>query len=1651
MTMRPYFLVASMTMALLAGSASAQADPATAHDKTPLFELAGSVGLPRYLRAGGNAVTDGAGLRGGDIRTVDSDFHAKDFVFDVVFKFRDQDRAVAMIGIGGPGLDASIGARFHAPKFDDAATLFVAGQKEKKLGKIPKAGLHLCRLEKAGNTLTLSVGSWSDGKFQATATKQIADFAKTGSFLDKENSSLFFHGTATFVGVRLSVDGKVVDPGNQPKAVAAPDFERAPLLKLGALAPLPDWLSAGDNVLMDADSVTEGSLQTVDRNLIDKDFTFDVEYRTRDKDRSTFVVGIGGADGQVAVRVHGPAGGGYSTIAIPGAPETRFGDAVKPGTHVLRLEKRGEILTFGFGNRDQSEFRPIASRTLPNLKQVAPFLAKGTSGLRIENLNSARILGVRLIVDGKAVDPGKMSMPVAVLDFERAPFVKVGGANPLPIWLSAEGNAILDREGISDGTLLSVDRDLVDKDFTFDLEFRFKNKDRSIFVVGIGGKESLLHSRVHGPGFGGYGTFAVPGAEEKRLADFVTAGPHVFRIEKRRDTLTLAIGDIDKGTFRPIGSRTLTNIRKKAPYLAKGDSGIRIVDAKSAWISGVRLIVDGKAVDPGKTPTLVAAPDFEKAPLSKLGGANPLPGWLSASGDAVMDDEGFADGVLQSVDRNLVDKDFTFDLRFRFKDRDQTIFNVGIGGPGGLVHSRVHGPGYGGYGTLTLPETPESRLGDFVTAGPHIFRIEKRGDSLTLAVGDIEKGDFAPIASKTLLGIKQIAPFLLKKHYSGIRIENARSAWIDAVRLIVDGKAVESAKEPTPVAAADFEKGPLAKLGGANPLPSWISSSGVAVMSKEGFDDGILQSLDRNLIEKDFTFDMRFRFRDEARTILQAGIGGSGGSVSSRIHGPGHGSYGTLTIPRTAERRLGEFVTAGPHIFRIEKRGEALTLAFGDIENGQFAPIASKTLPRYKDVAPFLKKGNAGIWIDDSNHAALIDGIRLIVDGKDANTSVAKVEPKAGTTEPAARGLTGRENLIDFKSGKLPSFLRPEKNVKLTANGGLDLKNRMYRTAASDFNKKDFTFDALIRLEEGSRAIALLGIGGSVPEYDSVKFHNSVGTRIHGPGHGGYATLTISGQQENELGRFSAPGQHLFRLQKRGNVLTMAICVNFTDKFSADIEKSIPDLKAVAPFLDDKNSYLFFGADASVEAVRLVIDGEAIETQDPAVQVASGSDAQNLAVTLPARIVAGERLRQALLKGDAARRIRLEAPIAGVEIEPEGMLTWTPTEAQLGAHEFRFHVTAGKEVYLVRRTVEVVAPADAKAVAGDLSKILALYKLPLSAAPQQVVPGQGGKSLLLLDGNELKRLEGNGTTVSETLHLPAKYERLYERADWFVGLSDAKKSLDFLDKKTLAVKRSVQMDYLRRNDLALHPTKAVCYVCVDRGGDNVRDVILVVDERTGDVLEHPRFFGTWCVVAPGGKELYAGYREIFQKGSRLLINPDRIHVVPEYGSFESLMIYDISRPTPRLIRYKDDPGGNGNGLAMSPDGKKLSYLSHVGYPVFSGNIPAWDPTNLDKRPVSYPAKESKASPKSLAYHPTLPIAASITESGVICFQRDTGAVEPDRADLKYPPLGEVKVHRCWFSPDGRNLLFDCESGADRFLRRVRLNLTAAESAALSQE
>src|SRR5262249_7984906 len=148
------------------------------------------------------------------------------------------------------------------------------------------------------------------------------------------------------------------------------------------------------------------------------------------------------------------------------------------------------------------------------------------------------------------------------------------------------------------------------------------------------------------------------------------------------------------------------------------------------------------------------------------------------------------------------------------------------------------------------------------------------------------------------------------------------------------------------------------------------------------------------------------------------------------------------------------------------------------------------------------------------------------------------------------------------------------------------------------------------------------------------------------------------------------------------------------------------------------------------------------------------------------------------------------------------------------------------------------------------------------------------------------------------------------------------------------------------------------------------------NESTLEAREDQRWIGQWLAISPEGSFLIAGYHDIYQEGHDIIDNPDNVWIVPKYGSIDYLIRYDLRGDgLPRGTAVKEEAGGNGTGVRLSGDGRRATYLSHVGSPEFSSNLSGWDAEDFSKVPVAYATKDC-ASTQEGAFHPSLPIFAS---------------------------------------------------------------------------
>jgi hypothetical protein len=352
--------------------------------------------------------------------------------------------------------------------------------------------------------------------------------------------------------------------------------------------------------------------------------------------------------------------------------------------------------------------------------------------------------------------------------------------------------------------------------------------------------------------------------------------------------------------------------------------------------------------------------------------------------------------------------------------------------------------------------------------------------------------------------------------------------------------------------------------------------------------------------------------------------------------------------------------------------------------------------------------------------------------------------------------------------------------------------------------------------------------------------------------------------------------------------------------------------------------------------------------------------------------------------------------------------------------------------------------AATDAAAGTIVK-LDDHRIELPFDRVAYVPGMGGKALIL-SRDQLAVVAADGFTIKESRTLPKSYLAIGERADYYVALAEEPKSIDHLDKKTLKVTRSRPIAFESLTDLVLHPTRPISYISYRQGSAIPRNHFLIYDERTGEARTDDNWIAQWLTISPDGDFLLTGFQETYQKGHDIIDNPDRIWIVPTYGSIDSMARYDLDDAgMPTRVAHVEGVGGNGKGIRLSPDGKRCSYLSFVGYPEMSHNLGGWNPRNLRALPVSYLTKEG-GSPMDLAFHPLLPVVASHGKGSVAFFDRESGEVQ--RGRINDENIADEDIQQVYFSPDGKSLLMHTVSQSVHYLYHAPLKLSAEEDKAI---
>ncbi|MCA9140913.1 MAG: hypothetical protein KDB00_29280 [Planctomycetales bacterium] len=152
----------------------------------------------------------------GAIQTKDAGFLAKDFVFEVVVSF-DQEDSPANVGMGPGYADAhynGLADSVYLQLVNPSKTAAISGgvvyftrfkASRQEIGQLPNPGPHLVRISKTGSTVTFHVDSGNDGPTDDDFETTVQDIGQTGPFFNSKNSPLFFGGGGEFSNVKLKL------------------------------------------------------------------------------------------------------------------------------------------------------------------------------------------------------------------------------------------------------------------------------------------------------------------------------------------------------------------------------------------------------------------------------------------------------------------------------------------------------------------------------------------------------------------------------------------------------------------------------------------------------------------------------------------------------------------------------------------------------------------------------------------------------------------------------------------------------------------------------------------------------------------------------------------------------------------------------------------------------------------------------------------------------------------------------------------------------------------------------------------------------------------------------------------------------------------------------------------------------------------------------------------------------------------------------------------------------------------------------------------------------------------------------------------------------------------------------------------------------
>lgn len=468
----------------------------------------------------------------------------------------------------------------------------------------------------------------------------------------------------------------------------------------------------------------------------------------------------------------------------------------------------------------------------------------------------------------------------------------------------------------------------------------------------------------------------------------------------------------DEKTAQHIGKLLGATAVLTGKIVGPGEAHVRLVDVSSGVIlSAASQKLAGARPTPPSPSTPPKRTETPAKPTRGTGAVTTskiIPGFVYSRGDAMIGKDGLEikpGGIIRTKLADYIKHDFVFEVVYTFpktnplQPNEQNI-HIGIGDdsvedghPKKCVSLVIRPITSNGDGPISLLKTGdnvrESHFGNLRKLGPHKIKIEKSGAALTFRIDVDNDGDSVDDMELTIPDVYQYAPFLNDKN-SFLFVGGG--AFFTKGRVSVGRiSAVETA------GSGILKDANMLSLSRGKPWPAFLDAGDNTLIAKDGLEvraQTYVLTKRADFSEKDFTFEAELSFptstdRQPLDQIAYIGMGepsqgqSPDPSVCMSIRPPDvNDGYCDIGMSDSAHhkagngKRLTNLRGRGPHIVRIEKRGQQFTFGIDIDADGKTDDDVELTIPDLAERAPFLHKKNSHLFLGGG---ALFTKVRLTV------------------------------------------------------------------------------------------------------------------------------------------------------------------------------------------------------------------------------------------------------------------------------------------------------------------------------------------------------------------------------------------------------------------------------------------------------------------------------------------------------------------------------------------------------------------------------------------------------------------------------------------------------------------------------------------------